>query len=59
MNANDPEGVGGWEFWLVGLVGVFFNKYTNSAQEFLVEDLFIKEHLMRDMIACRVSPVHQ
>ena len=57
MNGNGHEGVGGLGFWLVGLG--FFNKYTNSAQEFLVEGMFNKLHLMHDMIACHVSPVYQ
>jgi len=53
MNGKDHEGVGGLEFLLVGLVW-FFNKYTNSAQEFLVEGKFNKLHLMHDKIACHV-----
>lgn len=58
MNGNDHESVGGLRFWLVGLGFVFFNKYTNSVQEFLVEGMFNKLHLMHAMIACHVSPVY-
>lgn len=55
MNGSDHEGVSGLGFWLVGLG--FFNKYTNPAQEFIVEGMFNKLHLMHDSMPCLSIPI--
>lgn len=57
MKGIDHEGVGGLEFWLLGLG--FCNKYTNSAPELLPEVMFDKLHLVNNMLACHVSAVFQ